>query len=70
LEDILSQYKVRKNETVRFEGDGTTVKYFRIATITSQAAVAIKLGKGGTVDADRKTYPAGSKEPRRAWDNA
>lgn len=74
----MSQYKVRKNETVRYEGDGTIVKYVRVSSIDvkNQTNVQVKVGKGipnivhvFNEDVIRKTYSAGSKAPRRAWVN-
>lgn len=72
-----AQYKVRKNQTVRYENSTGVVKYLRITSVTSQSAVALHDFKGtatiSAVPKDASTtpaYPAGAKRPRHAWVNA
>lgn len=72
-----AQYKVRKNQTVRYENSTGVVKYLRITGVTSQSAVALHDFKGkSTISAVPKgaattpAYPAGAKRPRQAWVNA
>ena len=72
-----AQYKVRKNQTVRYENATGVVKYLRITGVTSQSAVALHDFKGtATISAVPKstsTTPAlsvGGKTTRHAWVNA
>jgi hypothetical protein len=64
---LSKQYKVYKGETVRYESATGKVLFNRISGITSQSDIDIKLGKGGSINAEPKVYGAGEKAPRRAW---
>ena len=72
-----AQYKVRKNQTVRYENATGVVKYLRITGVTSQSAVALHDFKGtATISAVPKSstttpaIPVGVKPARYAWVNA
>ena len=72
-----AQYKVRKNQTVRYENATGVVKYLRITSVTSQSAVALHDFKGtATISAVPKGasttpgIPVGVKPARYAWVNA
>jgi hypothetical protein len=72
-----AQYKVRKNQTVRYENATGVVKYLRITGVTSQSAVALHDFKGtATISAVPKGesttpgIPVGVKPARYAWVNA
>ena len=71
-----AQYKVRKNQTVRYENATGVVKYLRI-TFTSGTACALHDFKGGTTiaavpksSATTPAIPVGVKPARHAWVNA
>lgn len=72
-----AQYKVRKNQTVRYESPTGVVTYLRVARVTSQTAITLDSLKGeASISAVPKNtattpaYPAGAKRPRHAWVNA
>ena len=72
-----AQYKVRKNQTVRYENATGVVKYLRITGVTSQSAVALHDFKGTpTISAVPKSdtttpaIPVGVTPARHAWVNA
>jgi hypothetical protein len=72
-----AQYKVRKNQTVRYENATGVVKFLRITGVTSQSAVALHDFKGtATISAVPKGasttpgIPVGVKPARYAWVNA
>lgn len=64
---LSKQYKVYKGETVRYETSTGKVLFNRISRVTDQTDISIKLGKGGSIEAEPKVYGAGEKAPRRAW---
>jgi hypothetical protein len=72
-----AQYKVRKNQTVRYENATGVVKYLRVTSVTSQSAVTLDSFKGqaniSAVPKSTATTPglsAGAKTARHAWVNA
>ena len=72
-----AQYKVRKNQTVRYENATGVVKYLRITSVTSQSAVTLDSLKGqaniSAIPKSTSTTPAlsvGGKTTRHAWVNA
>lgn len=72
-----AQYKVRKNQTVRYENPTGVVTYLRIARVTSQTAVTISPTKGqASISAVPKGaattpgIPVGVRPARHAWVNA
>ena len=72
-----AQYKVRKNQTVRYENPTGTVTYLRVARVTSQSAITLDPTKGqaaiSAIPKSTSTTPAlsvGGKTTRHAWVNA
>ena len=72
-----AQYKVRKNQTVRYDNATGVVKYLRITFVASQSVVALHDFKGGTTiaavpksSATTPAIPVGVKPARHAWVNA
>ena len=72
-----AQYKVRKNQTVRYENATGVVKYLRVTSVTSQSAVTLDSFKGqANISAVPKSstttpsIPVGVKPARYSWVNA
>jgi len=72
-----AQYKVRKNQTVRYENPTGNVTYLRVARVTSQSEITLDSLKGqaaiSAVPKSTATTPglsAGAKTARHAWVNA
>jgi hypothetical protein len=72
-----AQYKVRKNQTVRYENATGVVTYLRVARVTSQTAITLDSLKGqASISAVPKGasttpgIPVGVKPARYAWVNA
>jgi hypothetical protein len=72
-----AQYKVRKNQTVRYENATGVVTYLRVARVTSQTAITLDSLKGqASISAVPKSaattpgIPVGVKPARYAWVNA
>ena len=72
-----AQYKVRKNQTVRYENPTGTVTYLRVARVTSQSAITLDPTKGQAAisavpksSATTPAIPVGVKPARYAWVNA
>ena len=72
-----AQYKVRKNQTVRYENATGVVTYLRVARVTSQSAITLDSLKGqASISAVPKGasttpgIPVGVKPARYAWVNA